>query len=124
MTTADRKNFYLIPTIILFCLIALGTVFWFLKERHAARLPSALNDAELLLSRCGHPDADISTRNDNHGPISARVIEYRRANMRLVFFADVTSPAYQPKFAGVLDLKTHRKISLDEALRRLPCWKK
>ena len=47
---------------------------------------SVTNDAELLLSRCGRPDSDISTENDTpRPPIPTRLIEYRRQRVKVVF---------------------------------------
>src|SRR4051812_807369 len=50
-------------------------------------LPASVrNDAELLLYRCGKPDKDDSTENDTpRPPIPSRIIEYRKAKLRLAY---------------------------------------
>jgi hypothetical protein len=89
---------------------------------------SVTNDADLLLSRCGRPDADISTENDSpRPPIPTRLIEYRKQRVKVVFVpggqARVNDPPpYQWKLMGVFDPKTKKTVNLTQAAKRLPCW--
>jgi hypothetical protein len=89
---------------------------------------SVTNDAELLLSRCGRPDTDVSTENDTpRPPIPTRFIEYRKQRVKVVFIpggqARVNDPPpYQWKLMGVLDPKAKKAIDLSQATKRLPCW--
>src|SRR5258708_23319204 len=48
--------------------------------------PNVTNDAELLLARCGQPSRDDTTENDKpHPPIPARIIEYKKQRLRMMF---------------------------------------
>jgi len=76
----------------------------------------ALNDAELLISRCGKPNRDDSTENDNpRPPIVTRIIEYRKAHLKYAFVPGGGSkvgdpPPYKWKSIGVVDTRTNKAI--------------
>ncbi len=89
------------------------------------------NDAELLLYRCGKPDKDDSTENDNpRPPIPSRIIEYRKPKLRFAYAPGVDTrlgdpPPYKWKMLGIVDLRTNKAVSaaqLESVLsKRLPC---
>jgi len=94
--------------------------------------PSVTNDAELLIQRCGKPDKDDSTENDNpRPPIPSRLIDYKKARLRFAYLPGGDThvgdpPPYKWKFFGVVDLKTNKAVTagqLESVLsKRLPCF--
>jgi hypothetical protein len=86
------------------------------------------NDAELLLSRCGPPSLDDSTDKDKpRPPIPSRWIEYKQYGLRVVFIpieAKVGDPPpYKWRVVGVTNISNKKAVPLEEAVRRMPCWK-
>lgn len=86
------------------------------------------NDADLLVFRCGKPDVDDSTQNDNPRPaIVTRSIEYRKSRLRVLFVPGGDAkpgdpPPYKWKLFGIVDTRTKRPMRIDAAVKRLPCW--
>jgi hypothetical protein len=92
---------------------------------------SAVNDAELLIARCGHPTSDDSTATDNpRPPIPTRIIEYKKQKLRFLFIPGGTSgdpPPYNWRLVGSTDMTAAdpskaRVVSPSELARRMPCW--
>jgi len=94
---------------------------------HQTPITQPSDDAALLLSRCGKPDADDSTAYDNpRPPIPTRWLEYRKAHVKALFIpsgATDAPPPYQWKSIGATDPRTRKPLSPEEAFKRLPCWR-
>jgi hypothetical protein len=100
------------------------------SESHRARgstsvsaLPST---ASQVIALYGAPDVDDSTEHDNPPPpMLSRWMDYRRANVRLLFFPSGRGgglrrpPIDEWTVVGCVDLAAQKKISTDEAARRL-----
>ena len=88
---------------------------------------STLNDADLLLSRCGTPEVDDSTAHDHpRPPIVTRWMIYKKANTEIMFAPGNGKvgdpPPYYWKLIGALDPKKKQPLKAEELIRRLPCF--
>lgn len=79
---------------------------------------------EALISRCGMPSKDESSENENPRPIiMTRILDYRKANVRFIFFPDSapdSPPPYRWKLSLMSDLKG-KGLTAKDVRRRLPC---
>lgn len=96
---------------------------------HAASVPAtrAVNQAQALISRCGPPDQDISTaNNDPRPPIPFRVLDYKSAHLRFAFVPGAGAkigdpPPYIWALSGILDTTTNKRITRAQAAQRMAC---
>ncbi len=92
----------------------------------------ATNDAELLIQRCGTPDSDTSTENDNPRPlVPTRLITYKRARLMFAYAPGGgakagSPPPYKWELIGIKDTKTDKAIAEGQLKKtitgRLPCF--
>lgn len=93
--------------------------------------PSNLDDAELLISRCGQPDQDESTQYDSPRPLfPTRFITYESAHLTFAYVPGHGArgddpPPYSWKLVGITDSRTNSVVEsrkLRQVLsQRLPC---
>ncbi|MDE3136849.1 MAG: hypothetical protein KGL59_09755 [Acidobacteriota bacterium] len=96
---------------------------------HAASLSAtkAVDEAQALISRCGPPDQDISTaNNDPRPPIPFRVLDYKAEHLRFAFVPGAGAkigdpPPYIWALSGILDTTTNQRITPAEAAQRMSC---
>lgn len=99
---------------------------------HAASLPAthaanAVDQAKALIQRCGPPDKDMSTaNNDPRPPIPFRVLDYTNEHLRFAFVpgggAQIGDPPpYIWKLSGVLDTSTNQRITPAQAAEVMSC---
>jgi hypothetical protein len=87
------------------------------------------NDADLLVYRCGQPDRDSDTSEDDPRPlIPSRILTYRNAHLDIMYIPHDPvgqPPPYHWKFMGLADTRTHQAIDPSQLrptlARRLPC---
>src|SRR5262249_2873529 len=97
-------------------LVFVGAWIYSVRLKSPPLTSGSMNDAELILTRCGPPDSDKSTENEQPRPmIPTRLIEYRRQGVKLVFapgrdFYLSAPPPYHWHLLGVRDLHTLRGI--------------
>ena len=125
--------------VALFVLIIIGSILDTSSSKSAnsassstasSNLPASIkDDADLLIYRCGKPSKDDTTAYDKpRPPIPTRIIDYKKQRVRAVFYpggdAKVGSPPpYKWKLLPVpADPITKQPITLEEAIKRLPCW--
>ena len=98
------------------------------SQNHAVPA-SVTNDAELMIYRCGKPDVDDETTfDDPRPPIPTRMLTYRKAHLRIAYFANAPlgdPPPYKWKVVGMVDTRNDKAISkalMESTLQqRLPC---
>jgi len=93
-----------------------------------ANADANLGDAGILELRCGVPDKVVDTSNDNpRPPIPSRLDSYKKPGLKIGFVPKGghigDPPPYRWSLLGVVDSKTNKRIGMDEAVKRLPCWK-
>jgi hypothetical protein len=96
---------------------------------HAATVPAtrAVNQAKALIRRCGPPDQDVSTaNNDPRPPIPFRVLDYKSAHLRFAFVPGAGAkigdpPPYIWALSGILDTTDNQRITLAQAAERMAC---
>jgi hypothetical protein len=113
--------------------IAIGAIFLLLigmkscgdsSEQPDVAVP---DDAATLISKCGSPNVDDSTANDNpRPPLPVRMLEYKSENIRFSFIPGGnvklgTPPPYRWKFLAVQDTETNQPIDIQIASKRMPC---
>jgi hypothetical protein len=90
---------------------------------------SAANDATSMITKCGIPDEDYSSENENPRPVlPMRTLEYKSQNIRFVFTPpDDTkvgaTPPYRWTLSMVLDTVTNEPLDIQIALKRMPCFR-
>lgn len=78
--------------------------------------PEPPDDAAVLITNCGQPDAD---QPDSKNGIQVRSLLYKKARVKAVFVhADFTS---RWKTQSIVDTKTLKPLSPDKISKRLPC---
>jgi hypothetical protein len=86
------------------------------------------DDVERIISRCGKPDVDDSTANDDPRPlVPTRLLEYKEQSIRFSFIpgGNTTAndpPPYRWKILGIQDTVTDEPLDIAIAKRRMPCW--
>jgi hypothetical protein len=96
---------------------------------HAASLSAtkAVDEAQALISRCGPPDEDMSTaNNDPRPPIPFRVLDYKTEHLRFAFVPGAGAkigdpPPYIWALSGILDTTDNQRITPAEAAQRMAC---
>ncbi len=96
---------------------------------HAASLSAtkAVDEAQALINRCGPPDQDISTaNNDPRPPIPFRVLDYKSEHLRFAFVPGAGAkigdpPPYIWALSGILDTTTNQRITPAQASQRMSC---
>jgi hypothetical protein len=96
---------------------------------HAESLSAtkAVDEAQALISRCGPPDQDISTaNNDPRPPIPFRVLDYKNEHLRFAFVPGAGAkigdpPPYIWALSGILDTTTNQRITPAQAAQRMSC---
>jgi hypothetical protein len=96
---------------------------------HAASLSvtKAVDEAQALINRCGPPDEDISTaNNDPRPPIPFRVLDYKTEHLRFAFVPGAGAkigdpPPYIWALSGILDTTENQRITPAEAAQRMSC---
>ena len=98
---------------------------------HAASLPAAsapaVDQAAALIRRCGPPNQDISTaNNDPRPPIPFRILDYRNAHLKFAFVPGDGArigdpPPYIWALSGILDTTTNQRITPAQASQRMSC---
>jgi hypothetical protein len=96
---------------------------------HAASLSAtkAVDEAQALIDRCGPPDQDMSTaNNDPRPPIPFRVLDYKNAHLRFAFVPGAGAkigdpPPYIWALSGILDTTDNQRITPAQASERLSC---
>lgn len=74
------------------------------------------DDAAVLVTNCGQPDADnFDVRNGTQG----RSLLYQKAKVKAVFTRSDSSARW--KMQAMLDLKTLKPLMPDKLARRMPC---
>ncbi|HEV2388559.1 MAG TPA: hypothetical protein VGS20_15040 [Candidatus Acidoferrales bacterium] len=87
----------------------------------------AVDQAQILIERCGPPDRDVSTAdNDPPPPIPFRVLEYQDRHLQFGFVPGGGAkigdpPPYRWALSGILDTATNQPITKDSAARRMSC---
>ena len=81
------------------------------------------DDASEIIRRYGKPDRDDSTEHDQpRPPIVTRFLDYTRRGVRIMLVPTNpigSPPPYSWKLFGFVDLRTERRITPEEAARRL-----
>ena len=96
---------------------------------HAASLPAApaVDQAQALIRRCGPPNGDMSTaNNDPRPPIPFRVLDYKNEHLRFAFVPGAGAkigdpPPYIWSLSGILDTSTNERITPEQAAQRMSC---
>jgi hypothetical protein len=90
------------------------------------------DDSDLLLYRCGKPDAVLDTSQDDpRPPIPSRLLTYSKAHLRIAYVPREgmeVPPPYHWKIMGVIDLRNNHAVKADDLnatlQKRLPCMLK
>jgi hypothetical protein len=96
---------------------------------HAASLSKtqAVDQAQALIDRCGAPDQDMSTaNNDPRPPIPFRVLDYQNEHFRFAFVPGAGAkigdpPPYIWALSGILDTTDNQRITPAQAAQRMSC---
>lgn len=78
--------------------------------------PEPPDDAVVLITNCGQPDAD---KPDSKNGMQSRSLLYQRARVKAVFVRADSSSRW--KTQAMLDPKTLKPLTTEKVAKRLPC---
>ena len=78
--------------------------------------PQAPDDAAMLITNCGQPDADVP---DISNTLQRRSLLYQKSKVKAVFVR--SEPSSRWKTQVMLDTKTLQPLTTDKLAKRMPC---